>query len=69
MQNAQRIFRRYNTRDIEDLTGKHRTTIWRWVQRGRFPKPQYINGQRSWSEEAIAEWQENLETFDEHCAS
>ena len=68
MQATSVIKRRYNTRDIEELLNKHRTTIWRWVKAGAFPEPQYINGQRSWSEDDLDEWLEGLETFDEHHA-
>ena len=64
-----KISRRLDTKDIEDLTGKHRTTIWRWVQAGKFPPPQYINGQRSWTEDVIAEWSASLESFEEHHAA
>ena len=53
---TQKLARRLNTKDIEALTGKHRATIWRWIKAGKFPQPQYINGQRSWREDAIAEW-------------
>lgn len=60
-----RVTRRLNTRDIEDLTGKHRTTIWRWVKAGKFPQPQYINGQRSWSEASVEVWQGQLETYED----
>ncbi len=62
---SSRVIRRLNTRDIEDLTGKSRQTIWRWCKAGKFPLPQYINGQRSWTETAINEWQGTLQTYDE----
>lgn len=61
--------RRLDTKDIENLTGKHRTTIWRWIKAGTFPTPQYINGQRSWTEDVIVEWNNNLESFEEHHAA
>jgi len=63
------ISRRLDTKDIENLTGKHRCTIWRWVKAGKFPAPQYINGQRSWTEDVIVEWDSSLESFEEHHAA
>lgn len=63
------VSRRLNIKDIENLTGKHRTTVWRWIKAKKFPPPQYINGQRSWTEDVIAEWNDNLETFEEHHAA
>ena len=63
------VSRRLDTKDIENLTGKHRTTIWRWIKANKFPAPQYINGQRSWTEEVIAEWSASLESFEEHHAA
>lgn len=29
----------FNDRQIADRFGVHRATVWRWVQRGEFPKP------------------------------
>lgn len=60
-----RVTRRLNTRDIEDLTGKSRQTIWRWCKTGKFPLPQYINGQRSWTETVVEEWQGTIQTYEE----
>ncbi len=60
-----RVSRRLNTSDIEAITRKTRQTIWRWIKADKFPKPQYINGQRSWTEEVILEWQDGLQSFEE----
>ena len=62
------LSRHLNIKDVEHITGKHRVTIWRWVKAGTFPEPQYINGQRTWTEGVVADWQSDLETFDEHHA-
>ncbi len=60
--------RRLNSRDVEAITGKHRQTLWRWINAtpAKFPQPDYINGRRSWSESAIQQWlNENVKTFEE----
>jgi predicted DNA-binding transcriptional regulator AlpA len=60
--------KRFNSRDIEAITGKHRQTIWRWINATPplFPKPSYVNGFRSWTESQIAEWEaQSIQTFEE----
>jgi prophage regulatory protein len=38
--------------------GVHRTTIWRWVKNGDFPKPITLSpGCTRWSEKQIEEWE------------
>lgn len=44
------IERRLNSKDVENLTGRSRQTIWRYIKAGTFPKPDYIHGLRSWPE-------------------
>ena len=41
--------------DVEMEFGRDRQTIWRWYKSGKFPKPEYINGIRTWSPEVIEE--------------
>jgi predicted DNA-binding transcriptional regulator AlpA len=61
MQNQKRsVARRLTAKDVENITGKSRMTIWRWVKLGVFPAPYYINGQRSWAESDLIVWQESL---------
>ncbi len=47
--------RRLNIRGVETRYGKHRQTIWRWTTSGKLPKPDYLNGQRSWKEDVLDE--------------
>ena len=36
----------------------HRSTIWRWVSAGLFPKPRDLgNGTPAWSRAELAEWE------------
>lgn len=43
--------------DVKRLTGKGRTTIWRWVKEDIFPQPIKISAQRiGWYEEVVEAW-------------
>jgi predicted DNA-binding transcriptional regulator AlpA len=30
--------------------------LWRWIKRGRFPQPVYINGRRFWRADELEAW-------------
>lgn len=52
---AQRYIRRT---EVEKLTGLSRSTIYRMMASGEFPKPVKITGKAvAWPESAIAAWQ------------
>lgn len=43
--------------EVERLTGLHRATIYKLVQRGEFPKPVQISGRAvAWPELAVRQW-------------
>ncbi len=44
-----------STRDVEQITGKHRCTIYRWVCAGTFP-PKRAGGGRGWLRSDIERW-------------
>lgn len=47
-------------RDVLDATSLSRTTLWRVIKNGQFPKPVRISpGRVGWRESAIIAWQEN----------
>ena len=48
--------------------GGSRSTLLRDIKAGTFPKPFYINGKMYWKESQLRDWQNNLQTFDEHHA-
>ncbi|PRW96443.1 AlpA family transcriptional regulator [Pseudomonas fragi] len=51
-------------KDVLGLTSLSRTTLWREVKRGRFPKPIAISaGRVGWRESALAAWQLNPEQW------
>lgn len=51
---AQKHLRR---RDVEDVTGLSRSTIYNLMSRGLFPRPVKLTGKAvAWPENAIAEW-------------
>jgi len=54
MTTTDRFLRR---RQVEDRTGLSRSTIYLWIQQGRFPKPVKL-GQRAvaWKESDIVGW-------------
>ena len=41
---------------VEQKTGKHRQTLWRWWQAGKFPKPIKVETQNAWLESDIDQW-------------
>ncbi len=50
----------YFIKDVEDLTGRSRTTLRRWWDNGLFPKPVHINSRVAWSAQVIEEWIKNI---------
>lgn len=51
---AQRIYRR---REVEALTGLSRSTIYRLMTEGHFPRPVRLTGKAvGWPEAAITDW-------------
>ena len=47
-------------RDVLDATSLSRTTLWRVMKNGQFPRPVRISpGRVGWRESAIIAWQEN----------
>jgi predicted DNA-binding transcriptional regulator AlpA len=44
-----------NTHDIERITGRHRTTIYRWVLAGRFP-PKRAGSGGGWLRSDVERW-------------
>lgn len=44
-----------STRDVEQITGRHRCTIYRWVCAGTFP-PKRAGGGRGWLRSDIERW-------------
>lgn len=48
---------RLGVKDLETRLHKDRSTIWRWYQRGRFPKPHYIGDERCWFLHEVEAWE------------
>lgn len=47
----------YQTSDIMRITQKSRSTIWRWIRAGRFPKPMKIGpNSNAWTQEQLVSW-------------
>lgn len=48
--------------DIEKITGFHRSTLRRWWEEDKFPRPQKLNGTTLiWSTKIIMQWiEENI---------
>jgi predicted DNA-binding transcriptional regulator AlpA len=44
-----------STREVEQITGRHRCTIYRWVCAGTFP-PKRAGGGRGWLRSDIERW-------------
>ena len=45
-------------KQIAEKFGVHRTTIWRWVKEGGFPKPLKLSvGCTRWPEKSIQDWE------------
>ena len=48
---------------IAQKYGIHRTTIWRWVRNGEFPKPVHLSsGCTRWKEAAVINWEKNKDS-------
>jgi len=49
-----------NMKDVQSITGKSRSTLYRWINNGSFPEPINI-GENSiaWPAESISAWREN----------
>ena len=46
-------------KEVRSITGKSRSTIYRWIANGSFPSPVNIGvGSIAWPVEVIAEWRE-----------
>ena len=49
--------RRLKIAGVEERTGVHRQTIWRWYTAGIFPAPHYLGVERLWFEDEIIDWE------------
>lgn len=49
--------RRLKIKAVEERTGYHRQTIWRWYTAGEFPPPHYLGSERCWFEDEIEAWE------------
>ena len=47
---------------VEEMTGFHRSTLRRWWEEGKFPRPQKLNGTTLvWSTQIVIQWiEENI---------
>src|SRR5690606_25178936 len=45
-------------RQVQDLIGVSRTTLWRWINRGIFPPPDKVlpGGRRAWRRGTVEAW-------------
>jgi predicted DNA-binding transcriptional regulator AlpA len=52
--------RRLKISGVEERTGVHRQTIWRWYTdpENDFPRPHYLGSERQWFEDEIERWEE-----------
>jgi len=49
-----------NMKEVISITGKSRSTINRWVEKGSFPKPiQLGENSKAWPVEVISAWRES----------
>ena len=46
--------------EVEKVCGISRQTIWRHVDEGKFPAPNYVGNVRKWPESAIKQWLDNI---------
>lgn len=54
-------------KEVLNITSFSRTTLWREIKRGRFPKSVVISaGRVGWRESAIAAWQNNPERWQDY---
>lgn len=43
--------------EVCEMFNRHRSTLWVWVDEGKFPKPIKLNGRTlGWKSEAIQDW-------------
>lgn len=50
-------FTYFNTQDVMNLVGiKSRNTLYSWIHRGQFPKPDIDNGHNRWNPITIHNW-------------
>ena len=57
---AKTIKRLLTIREVQLIAGKSRSTLYRWISQGIFPKPCKIGPNSiAWPEEAIEQWRES----------
>lgn len=66
--NEQTVDKLVNITGAMEARGASRSTVWRDVRKGIFPKPFYINSKSYWKMSQLIKWQNSLQTFDEHHA-
>jgi predicted DNA-binding transcriptional regulator AlpA len=49
--------RRLDINAVEERTGYHRQSIWRFYTTGTFPKPHYLGAERRWYEDELELWE------------
>ena len=55
------LLRLLNLREVQSLIGgKSKSTIFRWISENSFPKGVKFRGSRMWTEDSIAEWQQQI---------
>ena len=53
----QPVRRRLKIAGVEERTGVHRQTIWRWYKAGLFPAPHFLGRDRLWFEDEVETWE------------
>ena len=54
---SRRVTRLIRLREVQHRVGLGRSTIYRWMAEGRFPKPVQLGGYAvAWAEDAIETW-------------
>ena len=48
--------------------GISRPTIWRWLKKGKFPRPKKLLGSTRWKLEDLEIWEDNLPEADSYSA-
>jgi len=55
--NPQRVTRLIRLKEVQHRVGLGRSTIYRWMSEGKFPKPVRLGGYSvAWNQEDIDEW-------------
>ena len=55
------VLRLLGMKQVQPLVGgKSRSTIFRWISEGSFPKGVKFRGSRMWTEDSIAAWQQEI---------